>query len=200
MIDLLGNIIYWVAYGFFWLYFKIVHRLEIKGKKNRYKEDSMIIMANHITALDPPLIGIIMNRKVHFMAKKELFENFITDKIFRAIGTYPVKRGRPDRGALRESFRLLDENKAICIFPEGTRSKTGKLGKAKAGAILIALKSESPILPVGIKKEKNSLKYKVSIGKPFTLDEYYDKKVSKNERKEIAENIMLKIKNEIDKI
>ena len=200
LINSLGNILYWIVYGLVWIYFKFVHRIEIKGKENRPKNGSVIIMANHITAFDPPLIGIIMNRKVHFMAKEELFKNPIMDKLFRAIGTFPVKRGRPDRGALRESFRLLDNDKVICIFPEGTRSKTGKLGKAKAGATMIALKSKSPILPVAIKKEKNNLKFRVSIGESFTLDEYYDKKIDRDKRKKISKDIMNKIENELNEI
>ncbi|MGM0438605.1 MAG: lysophospholipid acyltransferase family protein [Bacillota bacterium] len=197
-LDILGNIIYGFMYITAWLYFKIVHNSKIKGKENRPEEGPFIIMANHITAYDPPLVGTIMNRKVHFMAKKELFENPFIGKILRAIGTFPVKRGKPDRSAFRESFRLLNNNKVICIFPEGTRSKTGELGNAKAGSIMIALKSETPILPVGIKKVGRQ--FRVSIGEPFTLDEYYGEKLSRDERKIVGKNIMEKIENEINKI
>ena len=196
--NILGNIIYGFMYITAWLYFKIVHNWKIKGKENRPEEGSVIIMSNHITAFDPPIVGAIMNRKVHFMAKKELFDNPISDKILRAIGTFPVKRGRPDRSAFRESFRLLDNDKVICIFPEGTRSKNGELGNAKAGSIMIALRSESPILPVGIKKDGRQ--FRISIGEPFTLDEFYGEKLSRDERKIVGKKIMNKIENEIEKI
>ena len=198
LLDIFGNIIYLLMYSIAWIYFKIITNCEILGKENRPEDGPVIIMANHITAYDPPLVGTIMNRKVHFMAKKELFENPILSKILKAVGTFPVKRGKPDRSAFRESFRLLNNDKVICIFPEGTRSNTGELGNAKAGSIMIALKSESPILPVGIKKDGH--KFKVSIGKPFTLDEYYDKKLSRDERKIVGKKIMKKIENEIQKI
>ena len=198
ILDLIGNLIYYLMYGLAWIYFKLVTNFKISGKENRPENGPVIIMANHITAYDPPLVGTIMNRKVHFMAKKELFSNPILAKILKAVGTFPVKRGKPDRSAFRESFRLLDNGKVICIFPEGTRSKNGKLGKAKAGSIMIALKSKSPILPVGIKKVGSQ--FKVSIGEPFTLDQYYEKKLSRDERKIVGKKIMKKIENEINKI
>lgn len=194
----LGNVIYWIAYIIMRIYFSIVHRWTINGKKNRPQKGSLIIMANHISAFDPPIVGTIMNRKVHFMAKEELFNIPILGRGIRAIGTFPVKRGRPDRTALREAFRLLNEKKVICIFPEGTRSKTGRLGKARAGAVFIALKSGSPILPVGIKKEEDSLKFKISIGEKFSLDQYYDEKLSREKRKEVGRIIMNKIKKELE--
>lgn len=198
LMDLLGNIIYYFMYVIAWIYFKLVTNLKIFGKKNRPENGPVIIMANHITAYDPPLVGTIMNRKVHFMAKKELFKNPILAKILKSVGTFPVKRGKPDRSAFRESFRLLNNNQVICIFPEGTRSKNGELGKAKAGSIMIALKSKSPILPVGIKKVGRQ--FKVSIGEPFTLDEYYEQKLSRKERKVVGKKIMKKIGNELNKI
>jgi len=198
IMNILGNIIYGFMYGSAWLYFTIVHNWKIKGKENRPDDGPLIIMANHITAYDPPIVGSIMNRKVYFMAKKELFENPFLDKILRAIGTFPVKRGRPDRSAFRESFRLLNNNKVICIFPEGTRSKNGELGNAKAGSIMIALRSEAPILPVGIKKDGRQ--FKISIGEAFTLDEFYGEKLSRDERKIVGEKIMKKIEKEIEKI
>jgi 1-acyl-sn-glycerol-3-phosphate acyltransferase len=118
--------------------------------------------------------------------------------LIKTIGTFPVKRGKPDMSALRNAFRLLNNNKVICIFPEGTRHRPGDLGKAKAGAIMIALKSKAPILPIGITNTKNKEELKISIGEPFTLDQYYNKKIRREERKEIGRHVMKKIKKEIN--
>ena len=196
-LKLLGKILYWIAYYSVSLYFKIVHHWKIKGKANRPENGPLIVMANHTSVFDPPLIGCIMNRQVHFMAKKELFKNPIFGGFLKGIGTFPVKRGKPDRSALKNAFKLLNNDKVICIFPEGTRHKPGNMGKAKAGAVMIALKSQAPILPVGITNTKNDKNLEISIGKPFTLDEYYNKKIQREERKEVGKVIMKKINDEI---
>ena len=193
----LGKILYWITYFTASLYFKFVHRWKIKGKENRKQDGPLIIMANHTSVLDPPIVGCIMNRQVHFMAKEELFKNPIFRRFLKGIGTFPVRRGKPDRKALKNAFKLLNNDKVICIFPEGTRHSPDNLGKAKAGAVMIALKSQAPILPVGIINTKNKKKLKISIGEPFTLDQYYDRKVKRDERKEVGNIIMDRIEKEI---
>lgn len=196
----LGKLLYRIAYLTSYLYFKIVHRWKIKGKKNRPGEGPLIIMANHTSVLDPPIVGSVMNRQVHFMAKEELFKNPIFERFLKGIGTFPVRRGKPDRKALKNAFKLLKNDKVICIFPEGTRHKPDNLGQAKAGAVMIALKSQAPILPIGIINTKNKENLKISIGKPFTLDEYYNKKVKRDERKEVGNIIMNRIEQEIESL
>lgn len=195
---IVGKLLYWFAYIIIRIYFRIFHQWRIKGKKNRPKNGPLIIMANHISGFDPPIIGCVMNRQVHFMAKKELFNNPVIGKIFKIIGTFPVDRGKPDITALKTAFKFLNNGKVICIFPEGTRHKEGNLGEAKAGAVMIALRSKSPILPIGIKDATNNKNLKISIGKPFTLDKYYNKKLSKSQKEEVGKIIMKKIQNEID--
>ncbi|MEJ6950600.1 lysophospholipid acyltransferase family protein [Natronospora cellulosivora (SeqCode)] len=190
--------LYNIARFIFSIGFKIYYKLEIQGKENVPEEGSLIIMANHITYLDPPLIGCILDRKIHFMAKEELFKNPILGFLLKKIGQFPVKRGKPDRSALKKSFDLLKNEKVLGIFPEGTtQGKNNKLSKAKAGAVLIPIKTEVPILPIGITFSKR--KVKVSIGKPFTLDKYYNKKLSREERKEAGKFIMNKIREEINR-
>jgi len=120
--------------------------------------------------------------------------------ILKQIGSFPVKRGTPDKKAIRRSLEILKNDKVLCMFPEGTRIKGDKLGEAKPGVTLIALMSESPILPVGIKHADENSPLQVSVGKPFTLDKYYDKKLTREEKSEVGEIIMKKIKIEIDSI
>jgi len=196
----MGKILYYFAYLIFNIYFCIFHHWEIRGKRNRPPNGPVIVVANHISALDPPLLGSIMNRPVHFMAKEELLKNPITKWFLLKIGVIPVKRGKADRKALLSSLKLLKENRVFGIFPEGTRHKPGKLGKAKPGTVLIALKSKSPILPIGIKNINSSKKTLVSIGKAYTLDSYYDRKLTKEEKKEVADIIMKSIENQINKL
>lgn len=193
------NLFYKFVVNIFRLYFKIIHRCKITGKENIPEKGSLVIMANHISLLDPPIVGCFSDRRVYYMAKSELFRNKIFGNIIKTLGAFPVKRGRPDRGAIKKAYQLLEDGKVMGMFPEGTRSKTEKLGRAKSGAVMIPIRKEAPILPVGIKFKKWG-KLVVSIGEPFTLDEYYNKKLSRDKIKEAGSIIMKEIKKQLDSI
>jgi len=181
-------------------YFKFIRRWEIKGRSNLPADGSLIVMANHISGFDPPIVGCVLNRQVFFMAKEELFKKPFWDWVFRKIGVFPVKRGKPDLKAIRKAFKILKSGNILGLFPEGTRHKPGKMGNIQPGAVMIALKSKSPILPIGIKNVKNNRRLKVSIGKPFELEDYYDRKLSREEKEEVGGYIKEKIKKELKKI
>jgi len=190
----MGKIIYWLAYYLINIYLKIVHNFLVKGKEKVPKYGPLIVVSNHVSYLDPPIVGAAVKRQLHFMAKQELFEKKWFGYILNQMGTFPVKRGVPDKSAIRKSLNILNNDKALCMFPEGTRIKTGELGEAKPGVTLIALMSKSPILPVAIKhSDENNKSLQVSIGKPFLLDEYYDKKLNRDQKDEVGELIMDKI-------
>lgn len=193
------NILYKSAALLFRLFFKIFCRWEIRGRENIPETGRLVIMANHITYLDPPIIGALIKRRTHFMAKKELFRVPVLGYLLKKIGQIPVKRGSPDRSALKQALAILEEEKVLGIFPEGTtRGPKDKLGRAKSGSILIPIEGKSPILPVGIKFKGTKLK--VSIGKVFYMDKYYDRKLTREERIEAGEYIMSKIQAELDKL
>lgn len=149
------NLIYKFARVLITAFFKVFYRMEVYGIENIPPEDRLVVVANHISYYDPVLIGCALNRRVYFMAKEELFKIPVLSFLLRLIGQIPVKRGKPDCTALREAFRILEEEKVLGIFPEGTtRGKSETLRKAKSGAVLIPVQAKSPILPVGIKIEK----------------------------------------------
>ena len=196
----MSKLLYKFAANLFKLYFKVYYKWEIRGLSNIPDKGKLIVMANHVTYLDPPIIGCIMlNRQVHFMAKEELFKYPVLGFLLKIIGQFPVKRGKPDRSALKKSFQILKNGEILGIFPEGTtQGKGNKLRKAKSGAVLIPIKTKSPILPVGIKFIGKKLK--ISIGKPFTLNKFYNQELSKDNRKEAGKYIMDKIAQELSKI
>ena len=196
----MGFVIYWLGYILVNLYLKIIHRWKVFGKKNVPKKGPLIVVSNHVSYLDPPIVGCAVNRHLYFMAKEELFQKKWFGFILRQIGTFPVKRGTPDKSAIRRSLKILKEGKVLCMFPEGTRMKGGKLGKAKPGVTLIALMSKSPILPVGIKHAEEDKPLRVSVGEPFSLEEYHDRKLSREEKEEVGELIMEKIKKQLESL
>ena len=191
--------VYWFTHGVLKGTFKLFLRQKVTGVENIPQNGPLIVVANHISNFDPPVLGAAFNRKIHYMAKSELFENFFLEKIMRTYGAFPVERGRPDTKAIKSALRFIEQEEAIGIFPEGTRSRDGTLGRAKLGSVLLATKSQAPLLPVGL-KTRHPFKEGVEVhfGKPFTLDDYYDRKLDRSEMKEAGKIIMKEIGKLLD--
>ena len=196
----MDNLLYRLGRRLFKFFFFIFHRRKIYGLENVPESGPVIIMANHISYLDPPLIGSILDRQVFFIAKKELFKNKLFEWVFDNLGVIPIKRGKADLGAIRSAFKVLRSEQVLGIFPEGTRHEPDDMGQAQPGSVTIAIKSQAPIVPIGIKDISGLQKTKVSVGKPFKLEQFFDKKINKDVKKEAGQIIMAKIKDEIKKI
>jgi 1-acyl-sn-glycerol-3-phosphate acyltransferase len=123
---------------------------EFRGREHVPCTGPVLLMANHCSTVDPPLVGVACPRKLYYMAKAELFEVPGLKQLIRALNAYPVRRGAPDRMALRRTFHLLEQGEAVLIFPEGTRSRDGRLKEAEPGAVLFALRTGVPVVPVAI--------------------------------------------------
>lgn len=144
------TVAYWILYWLVREALSLWLNISVKGLENVPRKGALIIVANHVSAFDPPTVGAIMPRSVHFMAKAELFEYPILPRLLKYAQAYPVHRGHPDRRAIRRSLDILAHEGAILLFPEGHRSATGELQQARAGAIYLAQKSGCRLLPVGI--------------------------------------------------
>ncbi|MDI6602184.1 MAG: lysophospholipid acyltransferase family protein [Thermoanaerobacteraceae bacterium] len=173
---------------------RILYRIEIIGLENIPKEGGCIISPNHKSNIDPPLVACFLNRTVYYMAKQELFDNKLFAIILKALGAFPVKRGTSDISSIKTSMRLLKEGKALGIFPEGTRSKNGKLGEAEPGVAMLAIKMNVPVIPVAIiGNYKLFSKITIKIGKPCYFDEYINFKLSTEDYKSISQKILYNI-------
>ena len=157
-------------------------RLKVEGRENVPKEGKVLLVANHRSYLDPPIVAYAVKfRPVFFMAKSELFETPILSTLIKHWGNaFPVKRGKADLTALRTALEVLNKGELVCIFPEGQRAPSGKFLRAKWGAGLVALKAKAPIVPclidgseklIGKEKLIGGLpKILVRFGKPFTIN------------------------------
>lgn len=108
----------------------------------------VVVVANHASYFDPPLISNAVRRPVAWMAKDELFRIPIFRTLITWYGAYPVKRGASDRRALQAALQALDQGWAVGVFLEGTRTPDGRIYDPKLGAALIAAKAQAPLLPV----------------------------------------------------
>ncbi len=125
-------------------------RGRIYGAKKVPAQGPLIIVANHASNFDPPLLSNCVGRPVSFMAKESLFQVPVLAPAIRAYGAYPVKRGSADRSAIREALRQLENGWAVGIFLQGVRTPDGQITEPKLGAALIAAKAQVPLLPVSL--------------------------------------------------
>lgn len=174
-------------YNFVWhlfnVFYKVFFRLQVMGLDNVPMDKPVIIACNHISNLDPPTLGVACKtRPINFMAKIELFQIPIFSFIIRKLGSFPVKRGLSDKNAIKVALEKLRSNLVVGIFPEGTRSKDGKLGKIGPSVMSIAAKTNAIVVPAAVfGTNKISLstpfpKLKVAFGNPIYLPEEIDDK------------------------
>lgn len=146
-------------------------RIRVHGVEKIPENEKYIVCANHKSLLDPVFIALALNRQVHFIAKKELFEVPILKNILKFLKAIPAQRDGKDLSVLRDSIKLIKSGKILGIFPEGTRVKEIKRENIKDGAGYIALKSKTDILTIEI----------VSSYKPFFKTDLYIKNLVKIE-------------------
>jgi 1-acyl-sn-glycerol-3-phosphate acyltransferase len=125
-------------------------RGRIHGAEHVPRQGRLVVVANHASDFDPPILSSCVRRPVAYMAKEELFRVPVLSQAIRLYGAYPVKRGSADRSALREALKQLERGWAVGIFLQGTRTVDGRISSPKLGAALIAAKAQAPLLPVSL--------------------------------------------------
>jgi len=161
------------------------------GKEN-LNDGKAVVVSNHFSAIDCVHYLNLSKDRPYFLAKKELFEKKFLNWLFTKYGGLPIDRDNPDLKAMLNAMKVLKNGEKLVIFPEGTRNKTGtnELQKIKGGAIIFAVKSKAPIIPVMmLNKPRLFVRTKIMIGKPFELSEFYDKKLTEEDYLEM-ENIV----------
>jgi len=156
--------------------YKFVFKGQLIGRDNIPQKDSFIMVSNHGSLLDPPLLGHALGRNISFMAKAELFKIPFLGFIIKACGAYPVKRGIADKNTIKIACKKLSNDNCIGIFIDGTRQKNGRVNKPKHGAALLAFKNQKLLLPVAIVNSHRLIRFKfiiplfskivIKVGKP----------------------------------
>lgn len=154
--------------------YKLFFRLEASGLEHIPNEGGVLLCSNHITLFDPPTIGIMLKRKVHFMAKQELFQIIGFGWLIRQLGAFPVKRGGVSKESIKTALTLLRSGHVMGIFPEGRRVKGAEESViGKKGAATFALRSDAAVIPVAIiGTYKLFQKMRVVYGPPVDLTEF----------------------------
>ena len=145
--------------------YKFVFKGTLIGRENIPREGSFIVVSNHGSLLDPPLLGHALERNISFMAKEELFKIPFLGFVIKACGAYPVKRGIADKNTIKTACEKLSNNKSIGIFIDGTRQKNGRVNKPKQGAALLSFKNQKLLLPVALVNSHKLIRFKFCI--PF---------------------------------
>lgn len=186
--------LYNLAKGLFRIQFKLMG-WKIRGLENLPPEGPVILAINHVSLWDPIVAASSVPRQVSYMAKEELFSIPLLGPIIRRLGAFPVKRGQGDMSAIRQSLKVLKEQKVLGLFPEGTRSKTGELQKGLPGIALLMEKGKATVVPVKVSGTKQLLtkgwgKIEVFIGSPLTPEMLKAPEEVENQREWVTKKIM----------
>ncbi len=178
-------------------------RVDVCGLEN-LPEGGFLVASNHASFIDPPLIGCVIPREMYYFARKTLLDNALLKHVLPYCNVIPVDRdGGSDIGAFKKVFSVLKQGHALILFPEGTRSKDGKLGKPQGGAGLIACKTRVPVVPVRVFGTGDVLPrgsmlpsradLPVVFGKPLSPAEFAPGKDAPDRFREASRRIMAKI-------
>ena len=172
-----------------------VFRIKVVGYANMEKNGRKIVCANHTSNWDPVVLGAVSKSPLGFMAKAELFKNKFLSYLLRSIGAFPVNRGKGDLGAIKAAISRLHNEEIIAMFPEGTRVKKGMEVTPKSGAVMLAIKTKSPIVPINITSNyKWFSKVRITFGEPIKFVDYYDQKPTVEQLHELTLELMKTIK------
>lgn len=130
------------------------------------KSGGVLLLANHTSDIDPVLVQGAIRRHITFMAKQELFEMGLLGRFIRWYGAFPVRRGEPDRAAIRYAVEQLRQGKVVCVFPEGQLSEDGKLQPILPGVTLIARMAHCPVVCVGIRNAMGIMPFGKTVPRP----------------------------------
>ena len=189
--------------------FKTFFRRTVFGVEN-FTEGAAIIASNHVSFLDPPVVGSAAPYAIYYLSRESLLHNLFARWLLNRLNVIPIKRGVPDTRSIRSVLNNLQLGRKVLMFPEGTRSTDGKLQKAKRGVGYVICKARVPVIPAYTHGTFEALprhraiihfsKIVVSFGEPMYFDDIWSGSPSKEEYDMIGERIMGRIAELRDQI
>jgi glycerol-3-phosphate dehydrogenase (NAD(P)+) len=175
-------LVYWLVRAVFQPFFHLYFRLSRIGREHVPETGPVIFASNHRSFLDPFVIATIARRPMYYVAKEELFRNRLTAWFLNALGAFPVRRGQGDGDMIDTARAILERGDAVLIFPEGTRTRPGALGRPKRGVGRLALETGAPVVPVAVFGTESIRrgwrirphKVRIRVGRPLTFPKVED--------------------------
>lgn len=171
---------YFIGYHLAKMVARAFYNYRVVGEENLDLPGGALVVSNHESFLDPPIVGIAFSEELHYLARKTLFNNPVARVVYNALNSIPVDQDRPDMTSLKTVIRLLKEGEKVVIFPEGSRTLDGNLLPGEPGVGLIVAKAGVPVLPVRIFGTRKALPrggglpqpadVTLVVGKPWTYD------------------------------
>lgn len=191
-------------YRFYWLVLQVITRLFLgldkKGVENIPESGGAIVACNHRSQADPPIIGASLPRRIFYFAKAELFGKWYSSVLIEKLYTIPIKRGMFDRNALDIAVDVVRNGDWLLVFPEGTRSRDGKLKAGKAGAAKVSFETGVPIIPACITNSNriksvlfSNKRVAVRFGRPIYPKEYEHLEAGKERLRRMTADVMSRI-------
>ena len=188
-------------YGF--ALFRLYFRLKATGVELVPASGPVILAPNHTSMLDPPLLSSVVPRVIYFLMLHQHFYHRYFHWVFKRLPCIPVKRGRGAGGSLsfKDCLQVLEHQQVLCLFPEGGISRENKARGLRPGAALLALKTQAPIVPVGIRGASEALPLRKKFPRPRRIEICFGKPIQVPEGdsrdkaflQEIMEHIMMEV-------
>lgn len=178
--------IFWFCFCIIFIPISILFPTKVVNKKNfpKGKKNNVIVCCNHMSNLDAPLLDLRLKKKIFYLCKKELFKNKFSGFFMKKFGCISIDRSKADLGAIKKTFKALNDGKTLGVFPQGTREQEGDIDAdtVKNGVSMFSLRTGTPVLPMVIlKKPKMFRKNYIIVGEPLAPD------MSRSKDKEYAE-------------
>jgi len=187
-------VLYSFCRGICLVFLVIFRRLKVIGDAKLPEGQGFLVISNHISNLDPVVVGCVLKRRISYMGKAELFKIPVLGFIIRKFGAFPVHRGGIHPSSIRYALSLFKEGQVVGIFPEGTRSKTNDLLDPHLGAVMLALRGGVPVVPIALTGTRGFLsQIKISIGKPIIVSQDKKRKASREDMALISQELMAEI-------
>lgn len=151
------QVIYWVSHYLFWFGCLLWFRLSRRGQEHIPREGPVVLAANHASFLDPVIMGVVVPRRVVYVARSSLGRIPLIGLWMRAVGVIFIDRKAPSKDALVKAMQVLESGGVLGYFPEGTRTKNGELQAFQRGLLLLLKKSQAAVVPVGIRGSFSAL-------------------------------------------